>query len=181
MTLYEFLNHAAATPTAICGGGRTDGLEFDLARKSIHSGRLCILREGKLLLKKIRLTDGTVVELDGLIDFEGDPYAEIERLYQQFKRSVPNRHERLNRGNFKALSSDALTMEELTGNMPRVQARYLLEGFILLASAEGRIPWRVPAHFFWQSPTDPDCIIYRDWILENTTRDSSIKEETSHE
>ena len=181
MTLYEFLNHAATMHTTIQGGGKTDELEFDLVRKSISSGRLCILREGKLLLNKIHLTDGTIIELDGLIDFDGDPYAQIERLYAQFKRSVPNRHEKLNRGNFKALSSDSLTMEELTDNMPRIQARYQLEGFILLASAMDLIPWQYPSHFFWQSPTDPDCIVYRDWILRRTAYDSNIKEDNPHE
>lgn len=172
MTLYEFLNCVATSYTTIIGGERTDELEIDLARKSIYSGRLCILREGQLMLKKIYLANGSIFELDGLIDFEGNPYAQIERLYAQFKRSVPGRRERLNSGNFKALSSDALTMEELTNNMPRVQARYLLEGFILLASAKGLIPWHVPSYFFWQSATDPDCIVYRNWI---------IKEENAHE
>lgn len=42
-----------------------------------------------------------------------------------------------------------------------------LEGFILLASAAGLIPWKNPRHFFWQSSNDPDCIVYRDWIIQN--------------
>lgn len=173
MTLYDFLNISASTPTTIQDGGKTDELEFDLVRKSIYSGRLCILRESKLMLKKIYLADGSSFELDGLIDFTGDTYAEIERLYAQFKRSVPNRHEKLNRGKFKALSSDALSMQELMDNMPRTEARYRLEGFILLASVAGLIPWHNPRHFFWQSPGDPDCIIYRNWIIQ--------QEETTHE
>lgn len=169
MTIYEFLQCAAQAHTGILGGGRTDELQLDLARKSIHSGRLCIVRDGQIVLHRVYFADGTICELDGLIEFSGDPYAEIERLYAQFKRSVPNRHERLNRGNFKALSSDALTMQELEENMPRLQARYMLEGFILLASAAGLIPWRVPSHFFWQSETDPECIVYRNWIIEEET------------
>lgn len=164
MTLYEFLEHAATTYTSIVGGGRTDELLLDLKTKSIRSGKLCILSEGQPMLKKLYFADGTSVELDGLIDFDGEPYGEIERLYVQFKRSVPGRRELLNRGYFKALSSDALSMQELSENMSRVQARYLLEGFILLASAKGLIPWRIPRHFFWQSPSDPDCIVYREWI-----------------
>lgn len=166
MTVYEFLIHAAQAYTNILDGGKTDELQFDLTRKSIQSGNLYIVRDGRLALRKVFLGDGAICELDELIAFDGDPYAEIERLYAQFKRSVPNRHERLNKGNFKALSSDALTMRELEENMPRLQARYALEGFILLASAAGFIPWHVPRHFFWQSATDPDCIIYRDWIIK---------------
>ncbi len=166
MTVYDFLIYASNAYTNITGGDKTDAIHIDLPHKSIRSGILSILRGGELAIQRIRFGDGTMCELDGLIEFTGDPYAKIERLYAQFKRSVPNRHERFNRGCFKALSSDALTMEELANNMPRVQARYELEGFILLASASGLIPWRNPQHFFWQSTTDPDCIVYRDWIMK---------------
>lgn len=170
MTVYDFLPLAANAYTTIRGGDKTEELRFDLTRKSIQSGRLYIVRGGQLALRKVYLANGTVCELDGLIDFSGEPYAQIERLYAHFKRSVPNRHERLNRGNFKALSSDALSMRELMDNMPRVEARYRLEGFILLASASGLIPWRHPQHFFWQSANDPDCIIYRDWIFKEENK-----------
>ena len=140
MTVYEFLIHAARSYSGVVNGGKTEDITLDLTRKSIWSGRFCILRDGQIMYPSIRLDNGEVCELDGLIDFGGDPYAEIERLYAQFKRSVPNRHVRLNKGYFKALSSDALTMEELMDNMPRPEARIALEGFILLASVAGLIP-----------------------------------------
>ena len=127
MTVYEFLLHAARSYSGVVNGGKTEEIRIDLTRKSIWSGRLPIMREGKLLLKSVRLENGELCKLEGLIDFEGDAYAEIERLYAQFKRSVPNRHVRLNKGYFKALSSDALTMEELMDNMPRPEARMALE------------------------------------------------------
>ena len=165
MTVYEFLIHAARSYTGVVNGGKTEDIRIDLTRKSIWSGRLHIMRGGKVLRPSVRLENGEVCELHGIIDFEGDPYAEIERLYAQFKRSVPNRHVRLNRGYFKALSSDALSMQELMDNMPRPEARLALEGFILLASVAGLVPWRNPRHFFWQSPNDPECIVYRDWIM----------------
>ena len=165
MTVYEFLLHAARSYSGVVNGGKTEEIRIDLTRKSIWSGRLPIMREGKLLLKSVRLENGDVCKLEGLIDFGGDAFAEIERLYAQFKRSVPNRHVRLNKGYFKALSSDALTMEELMDNMPRPEARMALEGFILLASLSGLIPWHNPKHFFWQSTDDPECIVYRDWVM----------------
>lgn len=165
MTVYEFLIHAARSYSGVVNGGKTEDINIDLTRKSIWSGRLCIMRNGKLLWQSIRLKNGEVCELEGLIDFEGDAYEEIERLYALYKRSVPNRHVKLNKGYFKALSSDSLTMEELMDNMPRPEARTALEGFILLASVKGMIPWYNPRYFFWQSTTDPDCIIYRDWVV----------------
>lgn len=166
MTIYEFLKLAAQAHSTIIGGGKTDDLRFDLPSKSIWSGRLFILRDGEPKLRRIFLSNGAVCEIDGLISFEGNPFAEIERLYAQYKRSVPSRHDRLNKGYFKVLSSDSLTMQELKENMPRVEARYMLEGFIVLASAAELIPWPVPKHFFWQSMNDPECIVYRNWILK---------------
>lgn len=147
MTIYEYIVEEARQH------GTT--IHFDLKNHDIRIGKHYILKDGK----------PTTNTFDGLIEFEGDPYAEIERLYAQFKRSVPNRHEKLNRGYFKALSSDALTMDELINNKPRIEARYELEGFIVLASSAGLIPWNNPKHFFWQSHTDPDCIIYKEWII----------------
>lgn len=166
MTVYEFLIHAARSYSGVVNGGKTEDIIIDLTRKSIWSGRLCIMRNGKLLTNTVRLENRDVFQVENLIDFEGDAYEEIERLYAQFKRSVPNRHVRLNKGYFKALSSDSLTMEELMDNMPRPEARMALEGFILLASVEELIPWHNPKHFFWQSTTDPECIVYREWVMK---------------
>lgn len=165
MTVYEFLVHASQTYSAVVGGGKTEDIMLDLKSRSIRSRKRLILQNGIIVRPAVYLENGEKLELNGLIDFSGDPYAEIERLYAQFKHSVPNRHVRLNKGYFKALSSDSLTMQELTDNMPRPQARLELEGFILLASAAGLIPWHVPEHFFWQSANDPDCIVYREWIM----------------
>ena len=166
MTVYEFLIHTARSYSDVVNGGKTEEIRIDLTHKSIWSDKLCIMRNGQLLRQSIRLESGEVCKLEGLIDFEGDAYGEIERLYAQFKRSVPNRHVKLNKGYFKALSSDSLTMQELMDNMPRPEARMALEGFILLASVNGLIPWHNPKYFFWQSATDPDCIVYRDWIVQ---------------
>lgn len=177
MTVYEFLKQAAQSHSAVVGGGRTDEIRCDLATHSITSGTKAIVENGCVVLPAIVLENGDTFTLDGLIDFDGDPYAEIERLYAQYKRSVPNRHEKLNEGYFKALSSDALFMEELMDNVPRPKARLELEGFILLASAAGLLPWQNPRHFFWQSPTDPDCIIYREWVLGDDANTNMIKEE----
>ena len=166
MTVYEFLIHAARNYSGMVNGGKTEEIRIDLTHKSIWSDKLCIMRNGQLLMQSVRLENGEVCELEGIIDFEGDAYGEIERLYAQFKRSVPNRHVKLNKGYFKALSSDSLTMQELMDNMPRPEARMALEGFILLASVKGLIPWHNTKYFFWQSATDPDCIVYRDWIVQ---------------
>ena len=170
MTVYNFLTVAAKSHSAIVGGGKTDDISVDLNSGCIYSGSKMIVVEGEIAAPQIELTNGEKYDLNALIEFEGNAYDEIERLYAQYKKSVPNRHVKLNKGYFKALSSDALSMKELTENVSRSQARLELEGFILLASAIGRIPWTNPEHFFWQSQVDPDCIIYREWILKKNER-----------
>lgn len=164
MTIYEYL-------IKICEGfSRGDKpyepIVINLDRRYIAIGNHVIVRNGEILADT-----GT---FDGFIRFEGDPYREIERLYAQYKHSVPSKQESLTKGPFKALSSDRLTMGELINNMPRYEARVRLEAFICLGACEEIIPWRVPGHFFWRG-ADPDCIIYRNWILKDT------KEETIHD
>lgn len=154
MTLYEYLIRTCQR----CAEGDIpyEPISIDLNTRTIRIGEQLVLQHGVL---------ADDMHLNELICFEGNPYAEIERLYAQYKRSVPSRYERLNKGYFKALSSDALTMQELENNMHRTEARIRLEGFICLASCEGRIPWPISRHFFWRG-ADPDCIVYRNWIIK---------------
>ena len=161
MTIYDHL-------IATCEGFSRGDLLFEpiiisLDRRSISIGNQKLVRNGCMIAD-----DGT---FDHFICFNVDPYQEIERLYAQYKHSVPSRQESLNRGPFKALSSDRLTMKELENNMPRHEARVRLEAFICLGACEGIIPWRIPGHFFWQG-RDPDCIIYRNWILNDTKEEN---------
>ena len=161
MTIYD---HLIATCEGLSRGDRLfEPIIISLDRRSISIGNQMLVRNGCMIAD-----DGT---FDHFICFDGDPYQEIERLYAQYKHSVPSRQESLNRGPFKALSSDRLTMRELENNMPRHEARVRLEAFICLGACEGIIPWRIPGHFFWQG-RDPDCIIYRNWILNDTKEDN---------
>ena len=164
MTIYE---HLINTCEGFSHGDEPyEPITINLDHRYIAIGNKVIVRNGEILA-------GTGT-FDGFIRFEGDPYQEIEHLYAQYKHSVPSKQESLSKGPFKALSSDRLTMNELENNMSRNEARIRLEGFICLAACEGVIPWRIPSHFFWRG-TDPDCIIYRNWILNDT------KEDTFHE
>lgn len=157
MTIYEYL---IDTCEGFSRGDKPyEPIVINLDRRYIAIGNKVIVRNGEILADT-----GT---FDSFIRYEGDPYQEIERLYAQYKHSVPSRQESLNKGPFKALSSDRLTMWEMENNMPRHEARIRLEAFICLCACEGFIPWRIPSHFFWRG-TDPDCIIYRNWILNDT-------------
>lgn len=156
MLVYDWMAQVIAS-------GEAYQVQIDLREKSLRYQEIPILIDGELVSGNAPSPHGEPTPLTGLIDFTGDPYAEIERLYAQFKRSVPRKGDRLDRGNFKSLSSDSLTYAELEENMPRQQALLLLEGFILLAVAAGILTWNNPKHFFWMG-NDPDLIIYRGWV-----------------
>lgn len=161
MTIYE---HLINTCEGFSHGNKPyEPIAISLDRRYIAIGNHVLIRNGE-----IPAGAGT---FDGFIRFEGDPYQEIERLYAQYKHSVPSRQESLNKGPFKALSSDQLTMNELKNNMLRLEARVRLEAFICLGACEGIIPWHIPSHFFWRG-SDPDCIIYRNWILNENKEES---------
>ena len=156
MTIHEWMSQVVETDESY-------RVETNLQTKGLQFAGLPLVERGIQTATHAPLPEGCEVPLNGLIHFEGDPYAEIERLYGQFKRSIPSRSDWLDRGNFKAVSGDSLTYAELEENMPRQKARILLEGFILLAAAAGILTWSNPRHFFWRG-NDPDLIIYRDWV-----------------
>lgn len=159
MTVYDWI-------TAISNKAEAEHVRIDLGSKSIfYSARPIVVKDRLMTpIAVIPQDPAIVVKLDGLIAFDDDPYMEIERLYAQFKRSVPSKRDRLNKGFFKAVSSDQLSYQELESNMPRQEALLRLEGFLLLTASAGLLQWKNPNHFYWQG-SDPDLILYRDWII----------------
>ena len=77
MTVYEFLKQAAQSHSAVVGGGKMDEIRCDLGTHSITSGTRAIVENGCVVLPLIALENGKTFTLDGLIDFDGNPYAEI--------------------------------------------------------------------------------------------------------
>lgn len=141
MTLYEKL-----VDTAHNGGF----YKIDLNKKYLRIGYEDYIVEGENLKN------------ESLIEFDGNAYEEIERLYIQFKRSVP---EYKCRSFFKADDVCELNMYELSFNINRHLAKAMLEGFVLLASLDGKIVWEDDKHWFWQSQVDKDLVILKKWIL----------------
>ena len=175
MTLYDYLIQTVQR-TARSKGAEYRRIDIDLHSQSIWCDREPILCHGILVTCQVSDSEGHVI-VDDLIHYEGEPYAEIQRLYAQYKRSVPRKRDKgRNRGCFKALPADDLSMVELENNMSRDEARIRLEAFICLGAASGLIHWRVPRHFFWQGQ-DPNCIIYRSWIIP----DDEFKEDIQYE
>lgn len=93
----------------------------------------------------------------------------IEFLYEYYKRSVPSeRSESHRRYYFKALPEKDLTDEDMMYGDNREVERFKLEFFVLGSIISGKLIWKEEwGSWFWQSPTDKDLIILRDWIEPN--------------
>lgn len=154
-------------------------LRFDLRKKQITNGHYCIIKDGQLVRNNIQLADGTEYNLEGIpliqpSDLEEygiflinqNPYEVIEKLYVMYKYSAPKMNTKYSRMNFRALTEAEMTNEQILNGMPRIEAQYLLEGYVMLAGLSGWIPWYEDKHFYWQSSNEKSLIIFRDFIQQ---------------
>lgn len=146
--------------------GTTAQLIFDLKNKVIRCGCKDIFNKG-LLINTLLLSDGTVYDLANIdlihIDI-CDQYERIEQLYNIYQKSVPNKSANDRNSNFRAVPINKLSYEEMMVGVPRMYARYMLEGFILLATFCGAIQWKDPSNFYWQSKSNKSLILFKEWI-----------------
>ena len=169
MTIYEILIELSHNHCKFKGKntGYADLLKFDLKNKTISNGNTVIIKNGKVIVDEIKLTDGR--EYVGLADMElihkcDDFYGELESLYEQYYSSVPNKHTQFSRNNFYAKDVDNLSMRELVRGLPRIEAQYRLEAFVLLHALSSNIQWECEEHFYWQSNKNKNLIIYKEWV-----------------
>lgn len=94
----------------------------------------------------------------------------IDGLYRYYKYSLPSeRSDSKRRQYFKALPVDKLTDKQMAIGLRREVARAQLEGFILCMIVNGTFVWdeNEMGKWFYQSKTDPDLVILRNWIENN--------------
>lgn len=91
---------------------------------------------------------------------------EIEKLYHDYKYSLPSeRSDGKRRKYFKTLSIEELPDDKLMIATRREVSRAKLEGFILCSILNGKFKWTDDmGSWFYQSKTDPDLVILRNWI-----------------
>lgn len=149
--------------------GYTDTFKFDLKNKTVSNGFMNIFLNGELVVDFIELCDGTIYDFTGieLISPGSDFYEEIERLYYNFRYSIPTKYDNICRTNFLAKHVDELSMKQIMENEKRQIARCKLEAYVLLMSLSGLIPWNNKEHFFYKSKHNPELIIYRDWCARS--------------
>ena len=100
----------------------------------------------------------------GIEDCIADPWHVLELLYERYKHSVTKKD--FKKTYFKALNKDELSDADIINGEDRYIARCMLEGYVVLASANGILQWPDEKFWFWQSKTDPDLIVLRDWIKQ---------------
>ena len=93
-----------------------------------------------------------------------DAYNEIEKLYANYKVSYPSEHSRKYYDYFKALSVEELSMNELVNGEERTLARARLEVSFLAWVLNGSLKWYDDSKWFWQSKSDPELIILKEWV-----------------
>lgn len=153
-------------------------LKFDLRKKKISNGHYDLLINGQLVRDKIRLSDGEVYDLKeipliqpsdledyGIFAINQNPYEVIEKLYQLYKYSAPKMNTKYSRMNFRALTESEMTNGQILNGMPRIEAQYMLEGYIMLAGLAGWIPWHEDKHFYWQSLNDNQLILFKEFVM----------------
>ena len=90
----------------------------------------------------------------------------IETRYNEYKHSVPSeRSESRRKRYFRALPEKELSDEDMMYGLPREYARCRLELYILIMIVSGNLRWHKEwGNWFWQSSTDKDLVILREWI-----------------
>lgn len=176
MSIYKALIELSKSHTRLKKGGWADLMTFNLKDKTIKNGKTIILERGERKCSEIELINGNKYQLSnelinetdlmeyGIENCKENPYEVIQILFNQFKSSVPSEHSEYGKFNFYCKPVDELTMKEMINGIPRLEAYYLLEGYVMLASLSDWIEWKEPKHYFWQCPTDKKLIIYRNWI-----------------
>lgn len=169
MTLYDVLVELSQAHCRFKGKhtGYADLLRFDLKNKTVSNGNTVIIKNGKVVLDELKLTDGR--EYTGLLDIElihksDNFYEELENIYEQYYTSVPSQGTQFSKTNFIAKELDSLSLQELINGVSRIEAQYKLEAFVLLQAMMGQIPWANERHFYWQSAKNKKLIIYKEWI-----------------
>ena len=96
-------------------------------------------------------------------------FANVEELYLCYKHSVPSqRSESKSRLYFKAFSEKNLNDDAMLYGERRDKAQIELELYILCRILSG-FKWNpeTMGRWFWQSKTDKDLVILRNWIEPN--------------
>lgn len=139
--------------------------KVNLETKSLHIDRKAVVENGVLLGEERNLFDNEdIYYCVGHVDDYPYYWNAVERLYDNYKYSMPTKSTKVNRPYFKAEDANKITPQQMANRPHRDQAQMMLEGFILLAGINGCLEWKNPEHWFWQSTTDKDLVVLKKWV-----------------
>ena len=141
--------------------------KVDLMEKSLWINKRQIIKKGEIVNEQDKSKE-FIEEYDLALEYGSlslcrSPWEVIEVLYTEFKKSVPSEHSN-RKSYFKALSADELSDAELAYGSDRDYAQARIEGYVLLASLQSWLKWEHGTHWFYQSPSDSELIVLKNWI-----------------
>lgn len=139
--------------------------DLELERKVEEGAKFSIDFKKRTLKINGKNIDPKSVEMSFKEDFDG-LMTNLKIEYNDYKYSVPSeRSEKRQRNYFKALPYEELDDHQMCYGMRREKARFILEFHILKAIVDGLLTWQKDwGSWFWQSDTDKDFVILREWI-----------------
>lgn len=123
---------------------------IDLENSQMRLGRTYLVRDGTY-------TGILHDTLPGMT--QNEVVTEIERLYSEYKRSLPGKRSRDHY--FKALPVSELSDWEMVVGEEREIAQARLEAFVLCVKLLGK--FQIDG-WFWKSKLDPDLVILKAWL-----------------
>lgn len=144
---------------------------YEIIQQKIAEGKPCLVNFEKRFIKigaNYIVVNGAKNKEWGIPEMTlEETLAEIERLYDRYKHSVPTeRSESVRRRYFYALPLNELPEDDLLYGEKRDVAQAMLESFILISICNGNLKWdeEKMGKWFWHSANHEELIILRRWV-----------------
>lgn len=137
--------------------GQGEKFHIDFEKRNMKVGKDWLIKDGEW--DKERKLGADWMDRDSDMSY-------IEMLYNYYKVSTPSeRSDSKRKTYFKALPVEQLTDYQLVHGESRERTQAELEGYILINIIQGNLKWNDEwGSWFWQSKTEPDLIILKQWI-----------------
>ena len=172
LSLYDLLVHLSKSHAKILNEDKkravcfTDGLVFNLDKKTISSRNFTLFKDGEVMVDVIRTTLGEKFEhiksLPLINVTDVDFYEQSYMLYNSFKNSVPSAYDMTVKSVFHAKSVDDLSFHQMLTCEKRSVARVKLEAYIMLYQYVKSI--EIKDGFYYKPYRNSDFIIFNCWI-----------------
>ena len=127
-------------------------LTIDIKQQNVFDNGVALILNGKLK-SPFKIWNVTVT------------FDMLEKLYNDYKFSIPNNIS-YKYNYFKAISADDISVTNLINGKNRTAAKESLELTFLMGVLNGSLKWPDNKKWFWQSDSDKDFVILKDWVIK---------------